>query len=98
MVFFCRIDSTWDTLSIHPPSLRPTQPTLPLSVSFPAVTHVLFFKNAREMTSRRCVPGRVDSAKNQHGYYFVFIWMGQAAVIIVYFFQLLGGKGGKAHI
>ena len=29
-----------------------------------AVTHVLCFQNECEMTSRRCVLGRVDSAKN----------------------------------
>ena len=39
------------------------QPTLPLSVYLPAVTHLLLFQNARIVTSRRCVPGRVDSAK-----------------------------------
>ena len=29
-----------------------------------AVTHVLIFQNPRKVTSRRCIPGRVDSAKN----------------------------------
>ena len=31
---------------------------------FTAVTHILIFQNAWKMTSRRCFPGRVDSAKN----------------------------------
>ena len=35
----------------------------PSLVYLPTITHVLFFQNAHEMTSRRCVPGRVDSAK-----------------------------------
>ena len=29
----------------------------------PAVTHALFFQNEHKMMSRRCVPGRFDSAK-----------------------------------
>ena len=45
------------------PLALPKQPTLPLSVYLPTITLVLFFQNAREMASRRCVPGRVDSAK-----------------------------------
>ena len=51
------------------PLALPTQPTHPLSVYLPALTHVLFFQNACEMTSRPCVPGRVDSAKKHHVYY-----------------------------
>ena len=34
------------------------------TAALPAVTHVLTFQNAWKGTSRRCVPGRVDSAKN----------------------------------
>ena len=51
------------------PRPLPTQPTLPLSVYLPAVTHVLTFQNAWKVTSRRCVTGRVDSAKKQHVYH-----------------------------
>ena len=43
--------------------------TLLLSVYLPAVTHVLLFQIACEMTSHWCVPGRVDSAKKHHVYY-----------------------------
>ena len=46
------------------PLALPTQPTLPLPVYLPAITHVLCFQNACELMSRRCVPGRDDSAKN----------------------------------
>ena len=45
------------------PRPQPKQPTLSLSVYPPAVTHVPTFQTAREMTSRRCLPGRVNSAK-----------------------------------
>ena len=38
----------------------------------PAVTHVLIFQNARKVTSRRCVPGRVDSPPKKHVYYLRF--------------------------
>ena len=46
------------------------QPTLYLSVYLPAVTHALNFQNAQKVTSRWCVPGRVDSAKKQYVYYY----------------------------
>ena len=57
-----------DTFYSFPRPL-PTQPTLPLSVYLPAVTHVLTFQNAWKVTSHRCVPGRVDSAKKNQVYY-----------------------------
>ena len=107
IVFFCGIDSTWDTpVCCHfaicrtkstqsatlrlffitdraavftsilqdryslfiPPRFAHTahSPSLRLPS---AVTHVLFFQNARQMTSHWFVPGRVDSAKKQCVYY-----------------------------
>ena len=51
------------------PRPLPTQPTLPLSVYLPAMTHVPTFQNAWKMMSRRCLPGRVDSPKKTHVYY-----------------------------
>ena len=59
------------------PSPLHTQPTLSHSVYLPAVTYVLTFQNAWKMTSRWCIPGRVDSAKKHHVYYYtsLIIWL-----------------------
>ena len=47
-----------------------------ISVYLPAVTHIPTFQNARKMMSCRCLPGRVDSAKNPHLYYWwVLLWV-----------------------
>ena len=52
-----------DTFFSHPPLPFAHTAHSPWSIYLPAVTHVLTFQNARKVTSRRCVPGRVDSAK-----------------------------------
>ena len=53
----------------------------------------LFFQNAREMTSHRCVLGRVDSAK-KHVYYSMLL----QNLAFSSFFQFLAQKMLKRHI